>query len=141
MAYVGNPGSNKIITTDAGGRLLPGTVGSGLSITDGNIDTFLPINPQSSDYTLSLGDKGTMVIITSGSLATLTVPTNSSVPFSIGTQILVVRGGSGEMEVSGSSGVLINSSQGYLNLNHQNSAATLVKSDTDTWYLFGDLKE
>lgn len=39
MAYVGNPGSNKIITTDAGGKLTPGTVGSGVSLTAGTLTT------------------------------------------------------------------------------------------------------
>jgi len=37
MAYVGNPGSNKIITTDAGGKLTPGTVGNGLSLSGGQL--------------------------------------------------------------------------------------------------------
>lgn len=35
MSYVGNPGSNKIITTDASGGLLPSTTGSGVSLSGG----------------------------------------------------------------------------------------------------------
>ena len=37
MSYLGNPGSNKIITTDAGGKLVPGVVGSGMSLTAGTL--------------------------------------------------------------------------------------------------------
>jgi len=37
MAYVGNPGSNKIITTDSTGKLAPGAVGSGLSLAAGTL--------------------------------------------------------------------------------------------------------
>ena len=156
MTYTGNFGANQFITTDTDGYLQPTakgssnellaadgyvlTLGPGLSITGGSIDTFLPINPQSSSYTLQLSDKGTMVIITSVSPTTLTVPADSSVDFPIGTQVLVVRGGSGAMAVAGDMGVTVNSAQSYLNLNYQNSAATLVKTAADTWYLFGDLK-
>jgi hypothetical protein len=102
--------------------------------------SLLTINQQIISYTLALSDKGNMVVITSGSPTTLTVPLDATVNFSIGTQILVVRGGAGAMDIAGAVGVTINSAQGYKTLNYQNSAATLVKTGTDTWYLFGDLK-
>jgi hypothetical protein len=89
---------------------------------------------------LQIGDKGNLVEISSPSNLTITVPTEGTVPFLNGTQILLVRGGTGSLGVTGATGVTLNSSQGYLNLNNQYSAATLVKKSTDVWYLFGDLK-
>jgi hypothetical protein len=105
------------------------------------IDTsILSINSYSTGYTLQIGDKGNLVEISSPSNLTITVPTEGTVPFLDGTQILLVRGGTGSLGITGAIGVTLSSSQGYLNLNNQYSAATLVKKSTDIWYLFGDLK-
>jgi len=70
----------------------------------------------------------------------LTVPADSSVAFPNGTQLVIIRSGTGELGVTGGGGVTVNSAQGYLNLNFQYSAATLIKLSTDNWYVFGDLK-
>jgi hypothetical protein len=81
-----------------------------------------------------------MIDVASSSTTTITVPLNLLVSFDTGTQILLVRSGTGSVGVTSSAGVTLNSAQGYLNLNYQYSAATLVKKGTDTWYIFGDLK-
>ena len=81
-----------------------------------------------------------MVIGASASNLTFTIDTNLNVPLATGVQILVARGGTGELGVTGPLGVTINSAQGHLNLNYQYSGATLIKQATDTWYIFGDLK-
>jgi hypothetical protein len=102
--------------------------------------SFLPINSLITTHALVLTDQGKLVEIDSGSNTVIIIPDNASVPFPIGAQVLLVRGGTGEMGVTGDAGVTIYSSQGYLSLNYQYSGATLVKRDTDLWYLFGDLK-
>jgi hypothetical protein len=102
--------------------------------------SLLTIGSYSINYTLQLTDKGNLVEITGPSNLSIIVPPESSVPFSNGTQILLVRGGTGSLGVTGATGVTLNSSLGYLNLNNQYSAATLVKITTDVWYIFGDLK-
>ena len=81
-----------------------------------------------------------MVIGASGATLAFTVNTNAVVPITTGSQILITRGGTGALGVTGAAGVTINSALSYLNLNNQYSGATLVKAATDTWYLFGDLK-
>jgi hypothetical protein len=81
-----------------------------------------------------------MVIGASGSTLAFTINTNAGVPIATGSQILIARGGTGALGLTGAVGVTINSAQGYLNLNNQYSGATLVKQGTNTWYLFGDLK-
>jgi hypothetical protein len=106
----------------------------------GSDTSLLLITGLTSSYILALSDKGNLVEITSGSTASVTVPNNNDVQFETGSQILLVRGGSGAVGIVGATGVSVNSTQGYLNLNFQYSAATLVKKSTNTWYLFGDLK-
>jgi hypothetical protein len=78
--------------------------------------------------------------MSSGSSLTLTVPADTTVDFDNGTQILVVRGGTGAVGITGESGVNLRAAQNFLNFNYQNSGATLVKNDTDDWFVFGDLK-
>jgi hypothetical protein len=113
---------------------------NGITGPSGLDTSILSINSYSTGYTLQIGDKGNLVEIASSSNLSITVPTEGTVPFLNGTQILLVRGGTGSLGVTGSAGVTLNSSQGYLNLNNQYSAATLIKKATDVWYLFGDLK-
>ena len=76
----------------------------------------------------------------SGTAKQFTVPLNSSQAFDIGTQILIARQGSGEVNVAGEAGVTVNSASSFTKLNSVYSGATLVKVDTNVWYLFGDLK-
>ena len=113
------------------------TGGTGPSGADTSL---LSVNSQSSNYILQITDKGNLVEISSSSNSSVTVPLDSSVSFPIGSQILVVRGGTGDLGITGSAGVTLNSSQNYFNLNYQYSASTLVKKGTNIWYVFGDLK-
>ena len=71
---------------------------------------------------------------------TITVPLNSSEAFPIGTQIIVARYGTGEVEIVGDSGVTVRSANSFTYLNNQYSSGTLIKRGTNSWYLFGDLK-
>ncbi len=91
-----------------------------------------------SAYTLVLTDSGKHVIFTGGSTATLTVPTNSSVAFPIGTTILVVNDNSGNLTISGA-GVtfqLANGATGNRTVATK-GLATCLKTATDTWYVSG----
>jgi len=91
-----------------------------------------------SAYTLALTDSGKHVIFTGGSTATLTVPTNASVAFPVGTTILVVNDNSGNLTISGA-GVtfqLANGSTGNRTVATK-GLATCLKTATDTWYVSG----
>ena len=101
-------------------------------------DPGLVINSQTVSYTLVLSDASKLVEINSGSANNLTVPLNSSVAFPIGTQISLLQVGAGQMTVVATGGVTINATPG-LKLRAQWSSATLVKRNTDTWVLVGDL--
>jgi hypothetical protein len=104
-----------------------------------NLST-INFSPQTSSWTLIIDDAGKVVDINSASNEQLTVPAESSVNFPVGTQIVVIRSGTGDLTIIPDTGVTISSAQGYLSLNWQYSAATLLKTGSDTWYAFGDLK-
>ena len=99
----------------------------------------VPQNSQSgSTYTLVLGDAGDHIYFTGGSTATLTVPTNSSVPFPTGTTILVVNNNTGNLTISGA-GVtfqLANGTTGNRTVATK-GMASLLKVATDTWWVTG----
>ena len=78
-----------------------------------------------------------------GTDITLTVPTNASAAFPIGTSFDIVRmgasaGSAGAVTIAGASGVTVNATPG-LKLRAQYSSATLLKRGTDSWLLLGDL--
>ena len=96
------------------------------------------LNTQTSSYTLVLSDAGTLVIMNLGSANNLTVPLNSSVPFAVGTQVPILQLGTGQTTIVATSGVTIRFTPG-LKLRTQYSAGALIKIDTDTWLLSGDI--
>ena len=98
----------------------------------------LSINAQVASYTLVIADAGKQVEISSASGVTLTVPTNAVAAFPIGTTIIIVQTGAGQITVAGSAGVTVNATPG-LKLYGQWSTALLLKRATDTWLLSGDL--
>jgi hypothetical protein len=100
----------------------------------------LPINSQTgTTYTIAASDAGDVVTLTNASPITVTVPTNASVGFSIGTQITLAQMGAGQVTVAGAAGVSVYSADSNLKLRTQYSAGTLIKTATNTWLLIGDL--
>jgi len=96
------------------------------------------INEQTASYTLVLLDSEKFIEMNVGSANNLTVPLNSSVAFPIGTSITILQTGSGQTTVVATGGVTINATPG-LKLRTQWSSATLIKRNTNTWVLVGDL--
>jgi hypothetical protein len=102
-------------------------------------DKLVVANRQTASYTLVLSDADKLVEMNVGSANNLTVPLNSSVAFSTGTQILLAQYGAGQTTIVATSGVTIRSNGAKLKLNAQYSGATLVKIAENEWYLFGDI--
>lgn len=96
------------------------------------------LNTQTDSYELVLSDAGKLIEMNKGTANDLTVPSNASVAFPIGTRIDVAQYGDGQTTVVATGGVTIRSTPG-LKLRTKYSGATLVKRATDEWYLFGDL--
>jgi hypothetical protein len=95
-------------------------------------------NEETASYTLVLGDAQKIVEMNVATANTLTIPTNASVAFPVGTSILVVQTGAGQTTIAGAAGVTVNSYLG-LKIAGQWAAATLVKRATNTWVAVGAL--
>lgn len=106
---------------------------------DSKTNKLITTNRQTASYTLLLSDADKLVEMNVGSANNLTIPLNSSVAFSTGTQILLAQYGAGQTTIVATSGVTIRSNGGKLKLNAQYSGATLIKIASDEWYLFGDI--
>mgnify|MGYP000961493886 CR=1 FL=1 len=91
-------------------------------------------------YTLVIDDDHKLVSCSNSSAITLTIPTNESVAFPVGTQILILQKGTGQVTISKATGVTVNSVNGANKTVAQYSMAGLIKLATDTWILFGDLE-
>jgi Major tropism determinant N-terminal domain len=96
-------------------------------------------------YTLVAGDAGQALLASNSSTAgTISIPTNASVPFAVGTQITIINVGSGLITVqavtSGTTTVLSTGATAAApKCRVQYAAMTLLKTATDTWYAFGDI--
>ena len=90
-----------------------------------------------TSYTLVLTDVAKVISLTNAAAITLTVPTNASVAFPIGTQILLYQGGAGQVTISSSA--TIRSEGTKLKLFGQYAVGGLLKVDTDEWVAFGNL--
>jgi len=89
-------------------------------------------------YTLAIGDRGQPVTMDNASANTVTIPTNASVAFDVGSVVTVIQIGAGLTTVEGDTGVTVNgTSGGSVDTQGQYSALSLVKVATDTWIALG----
>lgn len=89
------------------------------------------------NYTLVLGDAGNDLFVTKASQAIITIPTNASVAFPIGTKINVFMMGAGIVTFSGSTYSMNDSTT----INTRYGGATLIKRGTNNWLLIGALQD
>jgi hypothetical protein len=90
-------------------------------------------------YTLNLTDAVQTLVRMNNILSmTLTVPSNASVAFPIGTNILIERTGAGSLTIVPAGGVSINTGSSYT-LRAQYSQAGLIQVSANVWTLVGDL--
>jgi hypothetical protein len=117
---------------------------SGVAFTDGTqtkqgVPSITTISAKTDSYTLSnLNERDTIVEISKASATTLTIPTNSSVAYPVGTTLDIIQTGSGQVTIAGAGGVTVNATPG-LKLRTQWSSATLLKRAENTWLVYGDL--
>lgn len=93
-----------------------------------------------SSTTALLTDDGKLITMSNASANTFTVPPNSSVAFGIGTQLNIAQLGAGQTSIVAGAGVTLNSAGGKLKLDAQYALATCVKTDTNEWFVVGNLK-
>jgi hypothetical protein len=132
---------------DTPARLAVGTNGYVLEADSGestglkwNDRKSIELNAQTgTTYTFALTDAGKVITATNASPVTVTVPTNASVAFPVGTQIVVIAGGAGAVTFSPAAGVTLNSKNTDRKIDGQYASACCLKTATNTWILFGAL--
>jgi len=128
----------------------PTTINGNLSIT-GTITAPIitySINPQSgTTYTAALTDAASIITINNASANTVSIPTNASVAFPVGSSLTIIQTGSGNTTINAvTSGTTTIASNGATSnapkLRTQYSAATAIKiqqTPSEVWYVVGDI--
>jgi len=96
-----------------------------------------------ANYRFALTDASRTIIDTFSTNTYYGVPSNNTVAFPTGSQLVVIQGNktaSNYTVLSAGSGVTINSFSNSLSLAGNYAAGTLIKTDTNVWYLIGNLK-
>jgi len=96
------------------------------------------VSTQSASFDLALGDANSIIKMTNAGLATVTVPTNASVAFPIGTRIEIVQW-DGTVDIEAAFTVTVESINGNAQIEDQFGKATLLKLAADEWSLTGNL--
>ena len=115
-------------------KIAAGTITSD-KIADATIDEKLV------DYTLVLTDKNKFIKMNVAAANTVTVPTNASAAWPVGSQIHIIQYGAGKTQVVPVSNTVIIYATPGTYLRAQYSSATLLKCDTNVWLLIGDLSD
>ena len=103
------------------------------------VPSLTPISQKTDSYTLAaLTERDSLIEINKASAVTLTIPTDASVNFPVGTSIDILQTGAGQVTIAGAGGVTVNATPG-LKLRTQWSSATLFKRAANTWVVYGDL--
>ena len=96
------------------------------------------VNAETTNYTLVSTDRDQVIEVNSAGAVNVTVPTNASVPFAIGTVIEVCQTGAGLVTLLPASGVTIDNPSS-LTTRIQWSTIGIRKRGTDEWVASGDL--
>lgn len=135
VGVIGSPVFTAVTATNLSG----GTVfENAVSLADRYAPKDLSITLTSSTYTIQLTDDSRVVDMSGASAQNVVVPRNAAVAFPIGSQVMVVQSGAGQVTFSADTGVSLLSFSGYTKLAGQYAGASLVKKNTNVWYLFGN---
>jgi hypothetical protein len=113
------------------------------TLTDPKIN--LAFDPQTgTTYTTVLNDNGQVITMNNASANTLSIPTNASVAYPIGTQINILQIGAGQTTIqavtSGTTTILSTGETAAApKIRARYGMATCIKAATDTWYVVGDI--
>lgn len=122
------------------GTLTSLTVSGNVSVT-GSVVDHSSISQQSSSFTLAIGDDGKTIEsnVSSPNTLVISIPTDASVNFPIGTSIDIIQTGNGKTQIAAvtPANTTVNSASGFY-LRTQWSTATLFKRAVNNWVLFGD---
>jgi len=117
-------------------------VGDGSTTKEFTSNT-VALNAQTgTTYTLVLADRDKLVTLSNASAIAVTVPLNSSVAYATGAIVNIQQIGAGAVTIQGASGVTITSTGATATTpvtRAQYSAASIIKTGTDSWTVIGDI--
>ncbi len=116
-----------------------GVVFSDGTQTKQGVPSITTISAKTASYTLAnLNERDTIIEISNAGATTLTIPTDATLNFPVGTTLDIIQTGAGQVTIAGAGGVTVNATPG-LKLRTQWSSATLLKRAANTWLVYGDL--
>jgi hypothetical protein len=103
------------------------------------IMTYTGVSSKTANYTLTISDANTIIPLSSSSATTITVPTDASVAFDVGTQVMIVQSGTGQVTVAAATPATtsVNGANG-LRTAAQYSIISLIKTSANNWVVGGD---
>jgi hypothetical protein len=139
----GSTGPASTVTGPTGEAGPTGSTGPASTVTGptgavGGFDDAQAINAQVTGYTLVLSDAGKLLTFDATGAVEVIVPPAASVAFATGTHVDIARLNTGDVQVTGATGVTINATPGA-KLRAQYSAGTMVLYEGDKWLVVGDL--
>jgi hypothetical protein len=105
------------------------------------VDSLTPISQKTASYTLSsLTERDDLIEMGSASALTLSIPTDATLNFPIGTSIDILQTGAGQVTIAAVTPgtTTVNATPG-LKLRTTWSSCTLFKRAANTWVVYGDL--
>lgn len=126
--------ANNVVALDGTGKL-PAVDGSQLTnLPNSGGGVYSSVTLLTGSRTLQIGDVGAIFLSTGGGIVTITVPSNASVAFPVGTKIeFYVE--SGSFNVLGASGVTVTNPSGVNTVGEYNGYGILIKTAANTWRL------
>ena len=137
--FVASSGSNQIPSVDTTATALAYNPGTSVLTTGGLISdkyiasSSMVVTEISTSRTLGSGDNGIILMCTSNSAVTITVPTG----LSIGFTITIIQAGTGQITFSASS-TTINNRQSHTKTAGQWAVAGLIQGSSNNFVLSGD---
>jgi hypothetical protein len=136
VSVINNPTFSGLVTASA----------SGVAFSDGTqtkqgVASITPIIQKTAGYTLSaLTHRDSLIEMGSASAITLSIPTDATLNYPIGTSIDVIQTGAGQVTIAAVTPgtTTVNATPG-LKLRAQWSSCTLFKRAANTWIVMGDL--
>lgn len=120
-----------------------GTIGTSTQSARADHQHAVPIPAITStaltSYTPALTDANDCVRFTASSAIAVSAPSDATTAFAIGTQLLLLQSGTGQITVSAGAGATLQSSGGKTKSAAQHSLLTLIKIAANTWVLGGDI--
>ncbi len=109
------------------------------AVTAAKIGILTNTTAKTDNYNLAFGDENTTILMDKATEIKVIIPANGTTAFAVGTQISFVQIGAGQLVFEGAAGVTLNSDNSKKKIMVRYGVASLIKTGTDTWVLFGQL--